>query len=612
MMFRISLKLYFKNKILLILTIAAAAGYTGYLVYQGIFWRRVVTPDLGGYYTFPIEHVLEVSWLILVFFLFVSYEYFSQIPRRYMEEALDATRKTSLSAFGYQIAVMELLSVAVTLVSAVFVYACMAVAGMERAQYLLLLFVALLLNVFLMSNVGIFIGLALATNKKRLSAYVLMLVFSLLSCPLGEMGNAIVGTFVNYTGINIYRITPLFWLYDPIVFGHVAEETFGKLSVLPYRFCAMFFWVFLSSAIFLLRACRKKRGKTVFLSGGCMIAGLICLAVVLTPSSRLIFDNENMEENTMRDGEYYYRLYEKHYPEDAEWEEWDGGVKVLPDEPLEPFRVTAYDMTFSAINQLAGEVTMTVDRGDLDEYGFTLYYGYRVKSVEDQDGNKMDFEQDGDYIKVRRGANQVEKITMRYKGYSSAYYTNVQGIDLPGWFAYYPRAGYHVLADEHGEMLLNQLEEAAQFRVQFKTNRKIYSNLENRGENCFTGVSNGATFVSGFYEEREIDGITVVMPYLDSEANHAEIQRRIKEDTAALKQLLDGMEYPCDQIIVTSYPYASLRGPALFHDHVTVDTFYWGFSEEQMAFIEAQLFHPEKVKNMSFSTFRTYQMFMEE
>lgn len=41
----------------------------------------------------------------------------------------------------------------------------MAVAGMERAQYLLLLFVALLLNVFLMSNVGIFIGLALATNK---------------------------------------------------------------------------------------------------------------------------------------------------------------------------------------------------------------------------------------------------------------------------------------------------------------------------------------------------------------------------------------------------------------------------------------------------------------
>lgn len=609
MMFRISLKLYFKNKILLILTIAAAAGYTGYLVYQGDFWRRMSEPDLAGYYILPIDCILEISWLILVFFLFVGYEYFSQIPRRYMGEALDATRKTSLSAFGYQVAVMELLSGAVTLLSAVFVYACMVIARMNHTQYLLLLFVALLLNVFLMSNVGIFIGLALATNKKRLSAYVLMLVFSLLSCPLGEMGNAIVGVFVNYTGINIYRITPLFWLYDPIVYGHVAEETFGGLSVLPYRFCAMLFWVFLSSAVFLWRTCRKKHGRSVFLSGGCMIAGLICLAVVLTPSSRLIFDNENPGENTARDDAYYGRLYEEHYREE---DEWDGGVKVLPDEPVDPFRVTAYDMTFTAINQLAGEATMTVDRGDLDVYGFTLYYGYRVKSVEDQDGNKMDFEQDGDYIKVLRGANPVEKITMRYKGYSSVYYTNVQGIDLPGSFAYYPRAGYHVLADRRGSMLHNQLEESAQFRVQFRTNRKIYSNLENQGENCFTGTSNGATFVSGFYEEREIEGVTVVMPYLDSEANHEEVQRRMKVDVAALQQLIAGTEFSCDQIIVTSYPYASLNGPALFHDHVTVDTHYWGFSEEQLAFMEAQLSDAEKIKNMSFSTFMTYRMFLEE
>lgn len=608
-MFRISLKLYFKNKILLILTIAAATGYTGYLFYEGNFWRRMSEPDLAGYYMLPIDCILEISWLILVFFLFVGYEYFSQIPRRYMGEALDATRKTSLSAFGYQVAVMELLSGAVTLLSAVFVYACMVIARMNHTQYLLLLFVALLLNVLLMSNVGLFIGLALATNKKRLSAYVLMLVFSLLSCPLGEIGNSIVATFVNYTGINIFRITPLFWLYDPIVYGHVAEETFGGLSALPYRFCAMFFWVFLSSAVFLWRTCRKKHGRSVFLSGGCMIAGLICLAVVLTPSSRLIFDNENPGENTARDDAYYGRLYEEHYREE---DEWDGGVKVLPDEPVDPFRVTAYDMTFTAINQLAGEATMTVDRGDLDVYGFTLYYGYRVKSVEDQDGNKMDFEQDGDYIKVRRGANPVEKITMRYKGYSSAYYTNVQGIDLPGWFAYYPRAGYHVLANEHGEMLLNQLEETAQFRVQFRTNRKIYSNLENQGENCFTGTSNGATFVSGFYEEREIEGITVVMPYLDSEANHALSQQRMKADAAALKQLLDGTEYSCDQIIVTSYPYAALDGAALFNDHVTTSTRYWGFSEEQMAFIETQLSNPEKIKNMSFQMFNTYRMFLEE
>lgn len=610
-MFRISLKLYFKNKILLILTLAAAAGYTGYLVYRGSFWRRMAEPDLTSYYMLPIDYILEISWAILVFFLFVGYEYFSQIPRRYMGEALDATRKTSLPAFGYQVAVMELLSGVVTLISAVFVYACMAVAGMNHTQYLLLLFVALILNVFLMGNVGLFIGLALATNKNRLSAYVLMLVFSLLTCPLGELGNSIVATFANYTGINIFRITPLFWLYDPIVYGHVAEETFGGLSVLPYRFCAMFFWVFLSSVVFLWRTCRKKHGKTIFLSGGCMIAGLICLAVVLTPSSRLIFDNENPGENTARDDAYYGRLYEEHYQED-DGDEWDGGVKILPDEPVEPFRVTAYDMTFSAINQLAGEVTMTVDRSDLDVYGFTLYYGYRVKSVEDQDGNKMDFEQEGDYIKVRRGANSVEKITMRYKGYSSAYYTNVQGIDLPGWFAYYPRAGYHVLADEYGEMLLNQLEETAQFRVQFRTNRKIYSNLENRGENCFTGTSNGATFVSGFYEEREIEGVTVVMPYLDSEANHALSQQRMKDSAAALKHLLDGTEYSCDQIIVTSYPYASLDGAVLFRDHVTTSTRYWGFSAEQMAFIEAQLSNPEKIQNMSFQMFNTYRMFLEE
>lgn len=609
MMFRISLKLYFKNKILLILTIVAAAGYTGYLVYEGNFWRRMAAPDMGGYYMLPIEYILEISWLILVFFLFVGYEYFSQIPRRYMGEALDTTRKTSLSAFGHQVAVMELLSGAVTLLSAVFVYACMAIAGMNRTQYLLLLLIALILNAFLMSNVGIFIGLALATNKKRLSAYILMLVFSLLSCPLGEMGNNIVGVFVNYTGINIYRITPLFWFYDPIVFGHVSEEAFGGLSVLPYRFCAMFFWVFLSSAIFLWRIRRKNQAKSALLSGVCLLLAVVCFTIVLTPSSRLIFGSENPGENTARDDLYYRQLYEEHY---GETDVLDGGARILPDEPAEPFRITAYDMTFSAVDQLVGEVTMAVDRGNLDVYGFTLYHGYRVKSIEDQDGNAMDFEQDGDYITVRRGANPVEKITMRYKGYSSVYYTNVQGIDLPGAFAYYPRAGYHLLADSYREMIPSRLEEMAQFRVRFRTSRKIYSNLEDQGDNCFSGVSNGATFVSGFYEEREIEGITVVMPYLDSEANHEEVQWRMAEGIAALKQLLAGTEFSCDQIIVTSHPYASLHGPALFHDHVTVDTHYWGFSEEQLAYMEAQLFNGEKVKNMSFSEFMSRRMFGED
>lgn len=161
-------------------------------------------------------------------------------------------------------------------------------------------------------------------------------------------------------------------------------------------------------------------------------------------------------------------------------------------------------------------------------------------------------------------------------------------------------------------MIPSRLEEAAQFRVQFRTSRKIYSNLEDQGDNCFSGVSNGATFVSGFYEEREIEGITVVMPYLDSEANHEEVQRRMAEGIAALKQLLAGTAFSCDQIIVTSYPYASLHGPALFHDHVTVDTHYWGFSEEQLAYMEAQLFNGEKVKNMSFSEFMSRRMFGED
>ncbi len=57
-------------------------------------------------------------------------------------------------------------------------------------------------------------------------------------------------------------------------------------------------------------------------------------------------------------------------------------------------------MELKLSNVLHAEVKASVSPSNLDIYGFTLYHGYKVKSVKDESGRDLKFRQNDDWIEV--------------------------------------------------------------------------------------------------------------------------------------------------------------------------------------------------------------------
>lgn len=184
------------------------------------------------------------------------------------------------------------------------------------------------------------------------------------------------------------------------------------------------------------------------------------------------------------------------------------------------FEITGYDMNFKIKNLLSGDVTVKVDNPNLTEYHFTLYYGYKLKSVSNSNGEKLKYDRDGDYITVHTDA-PTESFNFKYKGFSQVFYSNSQSSNLLGGFAYYPINGFryvYSLADQGS--IRTKLSKSVPMSVKVDCGKTMFSNLESTGKNTFEGTSDSLTLVSGFYKEISTDGIRMIYPYYDASEDY--------------------------------------------------------------------------------------------
>jgi hypothetical protein len=136
-----------------------------------------------------------------------------------------------------------------------------------------------------------------------------------------------------------------------------------------------------------------------------------------------------------------------------------------------------------------------------------------VDTVTDGDGNTLEYERKGDYLTVFGG--EGKNICITYHGGLSNCYSNRQAMFLPGWFAYYPIPGYHTIIEEY-QYIENWQEEKVEYDITVDTDVSVFSNLPRVEENHFRGNTKGATLISGFVAEAELDnGIRCIYPYLD-------------------------------------------------------------------------------------------------
>ena len=387
-----------------------------------------------------------------------------------------------------KIFVLMSLSVPVLIVSIV-ATAVGAIVGHVGAAFLQILG-HLILNLAVLPAVGILFGAVLACGAKRGAAYIIMAAATFLSSPIaGSFGV----TIYQSTGFSAGILLRLFPFMTPSTMLISPNTAYGY-SLRPYRIFAYAVWILVLCAV-LFFYISKERGKKkqLLFAAVCLAAGLCLLPFVFRNNSDIIYDDMN-SEGAGRETVYYERN------------------NITPPDACPEFKITSYDMELKLSNVLHADVKVSVSPSNLDIYGFTLYHGYKVKSVRDESGRDLKFRQNGDWIEVE-SAGETSSLTFTYSGYSNTHYSNGQGASLPGTFAYYPRAGYVVCADECGYAHL-ALDEPTQFDVKIKNRKKFFTNLDRTGKNTFSGETTGLTVVGGFYKEDKIGETNLVYTYI--------------------------------------------------------------------------------------------------
>ena len=463
------------------------------------------------------------SLVYFVFFAFISYEFGRMDFSVGFEECCSAIKYGRVEAIEARILVMIFLAMPCLIIN-LLIYIIAGIVCSAGAAAIFHVLAHIVINFFVVPLIGTLLGAVLAIYAKRGVAYIVLLVITFFSSPAV---NGFCADLYYSTGISANRWLRVFPFMTPSSFFYTPNIAYGY-SLRPYRLFAFLMWILVLCALLLFFFARNRYGKHFLVLGvACLTLGLCCAPIVLQNNSDNIEDIESTEEVG---GEIRYYIINKTSPPDA-----------CPE-----FKITSYDMELKLSNVLHAEVKVSVSPSNLDIYGFTLYHGYKVKSVRDESGRDLKFRQNDDWIEVE-SAGETSSLTFTYSGYSNTHYSNGQGAALPGTFAYYPRAGYVTCYGDTGYETLT-LDEPTQFDVKIKNRKKFFTNLNRTGKNTFSGKTTGLTIVGGFYKEDKIGDTNLVYTYVDMDVN--EIKKVFSNlmqtydrsfNTVMVTQLYDGV-----------------------------------------------------------------------
>lgn len=501
-------RVFLKSKLLLLMTVLIY----GYVIN---FLLRFYKMPLGSdSITASLDQALKLSFYLFLVLLFFSYEYYLKFQRDGVDEITRCTKKGRKNQ--HLISAFCILTIWIILLSAViagFVIVEYKYYGIRDTnnEYIIHILKNIFVNFFLILELASCIGLLLSGTRKRIMAYAVMLLIIYAVSPYPERiadAQCMAGNIKH----SIYPIVELFNIMPLVNSGFSVNTAFGE-SVLFYRISLILFWTaVVILLLFLVRKCRIRNIAIIMIVCLCFGAGYVM------PASKVNMNNN--PENTMAHDQYYYET----------------GNKTKKKKPQ--YRITNYDMKLKIGRQLKAKVTMTVSK-NLREYPMTLYHGYKVRAVSDQNGNPLKYSRETDYLNIKTN-KKAEKITVEYEGASAAYYSNRQGIYLPGDFAYYPRAGYLALYDEEQmAMTSNFVSPDTKFKTTIDYQGKVYTNLDKKGS-VYQSACDGCTIFAGFYKEKKFgDGNRIIYNYLSDECylEPGGFSAILKEDEAELKKM---------------------------------------------------------------------------
>ncbi|UNC91050.1 hypothetical protein [Candidatus Contubernalis alkaliaceticus] len=420
---------------------------------------------------------------LIAFFIYIGYEHTIKIYDNNMVEYFNTYQQGLLKIYGVILLCLLTIVVIPSIIILAFTVFMYYYIDVQYLPFLIHLKKLSVLYFGLSFIIGIMLGTAMAAKlkTKRLAVYSLTVIFILLNTTFTDIPFRI-----PYSLFNSYLTEKMLYYFKD--FFSVVPHELGNSFILdpiygfpmePIRWILAVFWIIFPLTL-ILTECFFQKTKKALIATSCFIL-LSGIGLFSVRGSTLLRD--------MRVDSYPYA--DPHYYMVRPREDYDGYQAG--------FIIEEYQMDFTISNELHAEVEVKIDNLCLDNYEFTLYHGYILKSIRTQNG-EIPFNREGDYVSIGN-LNGADKLIFNYYGKSPKYYANRQAITLPGYFAYYPKAGRANIweSDQYG-YVINTSPNESNYTVNILSNLEIICNLAG-GDNSFHGKSNGVSLFAGMYDE---------------------------------------------------------------------------------------------------------------
>lgn len=482
---RINFRRFINNKLFIISTLIYFCVSIGYLIIS--LYRDIQAGDDLFQFVYPLWKTNTISIYSFAFFLLLSYAFCARVKANTLYETVCCVKNGLLKLSGYNVIVLTIWNLIYSFILLVYNTAAFLIVYSFDKAYIIHICLNILINIFLINTFAIVFGLAVSFFKSKILSYSSMIIFLLMGSKIGE---SLAGMIVIATdnGFNVFQIFNLFNIFPPNM-DWTPTYAMG-FSVLPYRIILIAAWLFL--AVTVAAFCIKKSRINV-MSVISLIMVIALLVLYFRPESKLVLNNDPDGE-AMSD-QYYYSDY--------------AGESISP-----KFNVEKYYLDIKIGRELSCCATIVPD-SSIDAYVFTLYHGYRINKVTNQEGEELEYNRDGDYIEIFAD-EPLSSIKIDYSGNGKGFYSNYQGIYLAGDFPYYPVAGKQVIFSDYSYISVVP-SNTPEFEITVSSNLQIYSNLNSDEENVFYGKTKTPCLFSGFLAAEEYMGVTIIYPYLYGE-----------------------------------------------------------------------------------------------
>ncbi len=411
------------------------------------------------------------------FFIFFAYECLSDITKSEYIETISLLKKEKNQLIITQIIILLFIVLSWSVLICLWHLGIYLFLQVNYISYIVHMILAVILNCLIPGSIATLIGSILGFSFKRTSAYCLILLFLVLT---SNIPSSILYS-VEFLDIPILDYLDWFSIQMPNS-NFVADSVYG-ISIEVYRWVLAVGWLSVLTLFIISRtitcSIRKKR--------------IICFSLLLVTIIAGCRFSQRQDDSIVR----------KDYRSDGTLlDEVTYRNNALPLNSEAPsFQVIHYDLDITITSNMHISAWLTLDQLGLKTYDFTLWHNLKIIRIVDSNGNSIPYDRSGDYISIYV-PNNTKKICIEYNGHCGKYFSNYQGIALPGYVPYYPMAGHISIWDYTKQEINTQRPFTKKdFAITVKSNLNVYCNLPSISHNSFSGTAETVSIYAGLLSE---------------------------------------------------------------------------------------------------------------